>query len=327
MTLDSQIKVLLNRVAEGGGQSPESLTVAENRAVVGALAPLGGEPEPMAAVLDCAADLDGRTVTVRIYTPTGTSAGTLPITVFFHGGGWVTGDLDSQDPMARSLAKQSRSIVVSVDYRLAPEHRFPAAVDDAYDVLTWVHTNASIFHGDRDRLVVFGESAGANLAAVTAQLAHRRGGPKILLQVLAYPAVDRFDDSPSMIQNAAGPLLTRSWLEWFWGCYLNSPDEGADPRVSPARAGDLTGLPPAIVVTAQHDPLRDQGDKYAALLRDAGVEVKHSPVKGATHGFLAFAGSVDLSRNVLSQLGEAIATAVGSSTTGSGEMSEPGVHQ
>jgi acetyl esterase len=310
MALDPQIKALLEQLAEGGNPSPETLTVAQNRTAIAGMAPLGGAQEPMAAVSDRVAVLEGREIGLRIYTPVETNGAQLPVTVFFHGGGWVAGDLDSQDRMARGLAKQSGSIVVSVDYRLAPEHRFPAAVDDAYDVLSWVVANAGDFHGDSDRLVVFGESAGGNIAAAAVQLAARRGGPRILLQVLAYPAVDRWDDSPSMTENAVAPVLTRSYLEWFWGCYLNTPDEGADPRVSPARAADLSGLPPAVVVTAEYDPLRDQGNRYAELLRNAGVPVQHLPVSGTTHAFLAFTGSVQLSRDVLGRLGDAIAAAV-----------------
>ncbi|MFD7918484.1 alpha/beta hydrolase [Streptomyces sp. NPDC059740] len=299
-------------MAEGGAPAPESRTVAENRATASSLAALAGAPEPVAGVHSTVATVDGRRVPLRIYTPAGTpGTGPLPVTLFFHGGGWVLGDLDSQDHIARSTANRSGTIVVSVDYRLAPEHRFLAAIEDAYAALTWVAAHASDFGGDGRRIAVYGESAGGNLAAVLAQEARRRGGPRITLQVLAYPPVDRFDDSPSMYENIAGPLLSRPWLEWFWGLYLATPDEGADPRVSPARAVDLTGLPPAVVVTAEHDPLRDQGERYARQLAAAGVPVTHLPVPGATHGFLSFTGSVQLSRDVLDRLGVAVAAAFG----------------
>ncbi len=231
------------------------------------------------------------------------------MTVFFHGGGWVFGDLDSQDHFARVLATRSRTTVVSVDYRLAPEHRFPGAVEDAYAALRWVARNAGTFGADPKRIALFGESAGGNLAAVTAQEAKRRGGPAVTFQALAYPATDRFDDSASMYDHAAGPLLTRPWLEWFWGAYLNTPDEGADPRVSPLRAQDLTGLPAALIVTAQLDPLRDQGIRYADALREAGVPVKHRPVEGVPHAFLSFTRDVQVSRDVLNEIGDAIGAA------------------
>ncbi|MFD5551078.1 alpha/beta hydrolase fold domain-containing protein [Streptomyces goshikiensis] len=310
MSLDPQIDALLKELAEGGDPAPESQTVGENRALASSLATLAGDPEPVSSVHDTVAAAEGIEVPVRVYTPAGaSSSGQLPVTVFFHGGGWVLGDLDSQDHIARTMANRSGTIVVSVDYRLAPEHRFPAAIEDAYAALSWVAANADSFGGDGQNIAVFGESAGGNLAAALAQEARRRGGPRIALQVLAYPAVDRFDDSPSMHENMAGPLLTRAWLEWFWGLYLTTPDEGADPRVSPARADDLAGLPPAVIVTAEHDPLRDQGDRYAQRLAAAGVPVQHLPVRGAIHAFFSFTGSVQLSRDVLNQLGGAVATA------------------
>ena len=310
MSLDPQIDALLQQLAGAGAPAPESRTVSENRALASGLAALAGDLEAVGSVHDTVATAEGVEVPVRIYTPAGASrSGRLPVTVFFHGGGWVLGDLDSQDHIARIMANRSGTIVVSVDYRLAPEHRFPAAIEDAYAAVTWVAANAADFGGDGRNIAVFGESAGGNLAAAVVQEARRRGGPRIALQVLAYPAVDRFDDSPSMYENMAGPLLTRAWLEWFWGLYLTTPDEGADLRVSPGRAEELAGLAPAVIVTAEHDPLRDQGDRYAQRLADAGVQVEHLPVKGATHAFFSFTGSVQLSRDVLDQLADAVAAA------------------
>ncbi|MCS0605610.1 alpha/beta hydrolase [Streptomyces sp. LP11] len=309
MSLDPQIATLIAQLAEGGNPAPESQTVGGNRALASSLATLAGDPEAVGSVYDTVAAAEGVEVPVRVYTPAASRSGPLPVTVFFHGGGWVLGDLDSQDHIARIVANRSGTIVVSVDYRLAPEHRFPAAIEDAYAAVTWVAANASGFGGDGQSIAVLGESAGGNLAAAIVQEARRRGGPRIALQVLAYPAVDRFDDSPSMYENMAGPLLTRSWLEWFWGLYLTTPDQGADPRVSPARADDLAGLPPAVIVTAEHDPLRDQGDRYAHRLADAGVPVRHIPVRGATHAFFSFTGSVQLARDVLNQLGDLVAAA------------------
>lgn len=238
MSLDPQIEILLKQLAAEDGPAPESRTVAENRAAGRAFAALAAAPEPVADVRNTtttttAAAADGHDIPVRIYRPvTELDAGPLPVTLFFHGGGWVFGDLDTQDHIARTVAARSGTIVVSVDYRLAPEHRFPAATDDAYAALTWVADNAAGFGGDGERIAVFGESAGGNLAAALAQESLRRGGPRITLQVLAYPAVDRFDDSSSMYENTTGPILSRSYLEWFWGAYLSTPDQGADPRVS-----------------------------------------------------------------------------------------------
>ncbi|MEV0119788.1 alpha/beta hydrolase [Streptomyces sp. NPDC050844] len=310
MPLDPQIEILLKQLAADDGPAPESRTVAENRAAGRAFAALAAAPEPVADVRNTTAAADGHDIPVRIYRPvTELDAGPLPVTLFFHGGGWVFGDLDTQDHIARTVAARSGTIVVSVDYRLAPEHRFPAATDDAYAALAWVADNAAGFGGDGERIAVFGESAGGNLAAALAQESLRRGGPRITLQVLAYPAVDRFDDSSSMYENTTGPILSRSYLEWFWGAYLSTPDQGADPRVSPARSDELAGLPPAVIATAENDPLRDQGDRYARKLADAGVPVQHLPIKGAIHGFLSFTGSVQLSRDILNQLSDAVATA------------------
>ncbi|WP_199256233.1 alpha/beta hydrolase [Mycolicibacterium mengxianglii] len=311
MAVDTQIAAVLATFAES--PAPESLTVAQNRAVVSALAEFSGSQQPVASVSDIRIPADSHDIPVRIYRPASTDQA-LAVTLFLHGGGWVTGDLDSQDHIARATANRSGTIVVSVDYRLAPEHPFPAAADDAYAALLWIAEHASTFGGDPQRLALLGESAGGNLAAVVAQETLRRGGPPVTIQVLAYPATDRFDDSPSMYESALGPVLTRSWLEWFWGAYLSSPDLGADPRVSPARADSLHGLAPAVVVTAEHDPLRDQGSHYAARLREAGVQVKHIPVPGAVHGFLSFTRDVDLSREVLDQLGDEIRRAFGTGT-------------
>jgi acetyl esterase len=313
MSIDPQLTSVL--VAFSDAPAPESLTVAENRAVVAALAGFSGEQQPVASVVDTHVPAVGHDIPIRIYTPAGTPEDSpLPVTLFLHGGGWVTGDLDSQDHLARVTASRSRTIVVSVDYRLAPEHRFPAGVEDAYDCLIWVAEHARSFGGDPERLALLGESAGGNLAAVTAQEAVRRGGPAITIHVLAYPATDRFDDSPSMYQNAQAPVLTRSWLEWFWGAYLQSPDQGSDPRVSPARAEDLCGLPPAVVMTAQLDPLHDQGARYAARLRDAGVRVQHISVPRVVHGFLSFTGDVEIARNALDQRADEIRKAFSRAT-------------
>jgi acetyl esterase len=310
MALDPQIQSLLDDLAASPSPAPNTMTVAQNRAAGSAFTAFAGNVVPVRTVTTTSFRSDDHDVPIRIYTPeTVPDDESAPVTLFFHGGGWVFGDLDSQDHFARVVATRSRTIVVSVDYRLAPEHRFPGAVEDASAALLWVAENARSFGADPERIALFGESAGANLAAVTAQEALRRGGPTVSFQALAYPATDRFDDSASMYENADGPLLTRSWLEWFWGAYLNTPDEGADPRVSPLRAADLTGLPAALIVTAELDPLRDQGIEYATALRDAGVPVTHRPVAGVPHAFLSFTGPAQIARDVLDEIGDAIGAA------------------
>jgi acetyl esterase len=312
MALDPQIQTVLDDLAATPAPAANTLTVAENRAAGRAFASFAADVVPVREVRDATFRNGDHDVPIRIYTPGTIPTGSpAPVTVFFHGGGWVFGDLDSQDHYARVVATRSKTIVVSVDYRLAPEHRFPGAVEDTYAALQWVEQNADTFGADPERIALFGESAGGNLAAVTAQEATRRCGPTVTFQALAYPATDRFDDSASMYDNAAGPLLTRHWLEWFWGAYLNTPDEGADPRVSPLRAEDLTGLPAAFIVTAELDPLRDQGIRYADALREAGVPVTHRPVEGVPHAFLSFTRDVQVSRDVLNEIGDAIGSAFG----------------
>ncbi|MFC5949269.1 alpha/beta hydrolase [Pseudonocardia lutea] len=308
MPLDPQIEALLAQMAEQGARSPESMTVAENRAMIADLAGLAGPPAELARVEDTAAPGPEGDIPVRLYVPPGD--GPLPVLVYYHGGGWVIGNIESHDAVCRALAARAGCLVASVDYRLAPEHRFPAAVDDSYAALTWAAEKIGDFGGDPARLAVGGDSAGGNLAAVVAQLAKKQGGPPIAFQLLVYPATDRFDDSPSMRENALGPLLSRAWIEWFLGCYLNSPDEGQDPRVSPGRAEDLSGLPPALVITAEFDPLRDQGAAYVGKLREAGVDAQLLPVDGMIHGFIQMSGVLDKARETLDKAGDALRTAL-----------------
>lgn len=314
MPLHPQAQALLQQMAAQGLPAPESMTVAQNRALIGDLADLGGPPEQVARVVDTSAPGPAGDIPVRVYVPQGSpsreGAALLPTLVFYHGGGWVIGDLDSHDGVCRALANRAGAVVASVGYRLAPEHRFPAAVDDAYAALVWAAQRIGEYGGDGTRLAVGGDSAGGNLSAVVAQIAKERGGPALRFQLLIYPATDRHDDSPSMKQNAKGPLLSRAWMEWFTGFYQSGPDDGMDPRMSPARATDLSGLPPALVVTAEFDPLRDQGAAYAAKLADAGVAVQHLPVEGMFHGFIQMTAVLDTAGEVLDRAGEALRAAL-----------------
>jgi acetyl esterase len=309
--LDPQVEVLLGQLAEAGAPAPESMTVAQNREMIAQLGDLAGMPEEVHRVVDTAAPGPAGDVPVRVYVPAAADAGPRPVLVYYHGGGWVIGNRDTHDVPCRALANRSGAVVVSVDYRLAPEHRFPAAVDDAYAAAVWAAEKAAEFGGDGGRLAVGGDSAGGNLAAVVAQLAGARGGPRIAFQLLVYPAVDRHDDSPSMRDNALGPLLSRAWIEWFYGHYLDGPDDGLDPRCSPARAEDLTGLPPALVITAEFDPLRDQGAAYARRLRESGVHAEHVDFPGMIHGFFQMGGVVDGGRRAVERAAAALRAALG----------------
>ena len=222
----------------------------------------------------------------RIYTPKTLrlTDGLAPCLVFFHGGGWVIGDLDSHDVVCRTLAHEGELIVIAVDYRLSPEHKFPAAVNDAIGATVWVSNNAERLGIDASRIMVGGDSAGGNLAAVVSINA-REHGPAIAGQVLIYPGTDFRMTHPSHSEPETSILLTHTVIRWFMDHYLNSPNDAEDWRASPARVKNLAGLPPAYVLTAGADPLRDEGDEFAKRLADAGVPVKHRTFPGQFHGF------------------------------------------
>jgi acetyl esterase len=222
---------------------------------------------------------------VRVYRPE--VQGDLPCLVYFHGGGWALCSIETHDATCRKLANGAGCAVVSVDYRLAPEHRFPAAAEDGYAATRWVADHADALGVDRGRIAVGGDSAGGNLAAVIALMARDRGEPRLCHQLLVYPITDHDFETGSYRDNAAGPLLTRSMMQSFWNFYVPDGDR-SDPYVSPLRADDLSALPPATIVTAEYDPLRDEGEAYAARLREAGVAVTASRYDGMIHGFFGF---------------------------------------
>lgn len=248
-------------------------------------APFKGRPPALARVEDREIPGPGGTIPVRIYTPGHEPL--CPVVVYFHGGGWFMGDLDTHDVLCRKLALASASIVVAVDYRLAPEHPFPAAVDDAYAAVAWASANAGTIGGDPGRIAVAGDSAGANLAAVVTILARDRKGPSIAAQVLFYPATDMTEfATDSHRAFAEGYYLTRRYLEVFRSLYAPDPKDWSDPRISPLLAPSLADLPPAVVVTAGFDPLRDEGEAYASRLAADGVPVVRKRCDGIIHGFL-----------------------------------------
>ncbi|MEX2228587.1 MAG: alpha/beta hydrolase [Dehalococcoidia bacterium] len=230
-------------------------------------------------------------IPVRVYRPSAATG--LPALVWYHGGGWVIGNLDGSDATGRSLANQAGCVVLSVDYRLAPEARFPAAVDDAYAAALWVAEHGSEIGADGTRIAVGGDSAGGNLAAAVALMARDRGGPRIVQQSLIYPVTDHAYATPSYAQNADGYLLTKDMMVWFWDHYLGPQGDGANPYASPARASSLAHLPPALVITAEFDPLRDEGEAFGQALRAAGVQTTCTRYDGMIHGFFGMAGVID----------------------------------
>ena len=225
-------------------------------------------------------------IPVRIYRPSGQTP--LPVVVYLHGGGWVVGDLDTHDATTSALAARSGCVVVAVDYRLAPEFPFPAGLEDCYDALAFVATHSEELDVDSTRVAVAGDSAGGNLAAALCLLARDRGGPPIAFQLLVYPATDHFGDWPSYAEVGDGRHgLSLELMHWFSHHYLPDPAAAADWRASPIRAADFAGLPPALVLTAEYDPLRDEGEAYAARLAAAGVVTAVHRYPAAVHGFFA----------------------------------------
>ncbi len=268
---------------EAAGLPPfEHMTVPQAREATKGFIDLQGEPEEIATE-DRTIPGPAGEIPIRIYTPAG--QGPKPVIVYFHGGGWVIGELDTVDNPLRRIANRTGAVVVSVDYRLAPEHVYPAAFDDSYAATAWVAEHAAELGGDPERVAVSGDSAGGNLAAAVAIAARDRQGPRLAAQLLIYPVTDFDFTTESYEQNGEGYLLTKGSMQWFWAHYLGAQDLGKDPYACPARADDLAGLPPAFVATAEFDPLRDEGEAYAANLRIAGVDVTAKRYDGMLHGF------------------------------------------
>jgi acetyl esterase len=279
MPLDPQIKALLD--AQVNAPKPYQQTVEDARATMLARP---RQPGPaMASEEDRRIPGPGGDIPVRIFRPGNADGSVL---VFFHGGGWVLGNLDTHAGNCRNLAQHAACTVIAVDYREAPEHRFPSAAADAYAAASWVAANAADVGVDASRLAVGGESAGGNLAAVVCLMARERGGPAIKQQWLAYPVMDHSFDRPSYSEVGNGYGLEKASMEWFWNHYLGPDGDGSHPYASPLRAESLAGLPPAVVVTCEFDPLRDEGNAYAERLSREGVAVELRCVPGVNHAFL-----------------------------------------
>lgn len=242
----------------------------------------------------------GGDLQLRLYTPAGDAGDGWPLLAFFHGGGFVVGDLDSHDSACRDLCAGARCVVVAVHYRLAPEHKFPAAVDDCEAATRWIADHAAELGGDARRLAVAGDSAGANLATVVARRLRDAGGPPLCAQLLVYPVTDHYSrELPSMRDNADGYLLTRSGMAWFADHYLRDPRDIDDPDAAPLRAASLAGMPPTWIATAEYDPLRDEGEAYAERLHDAGVATELKRYDGAIHGIFVSASVLTLGRQMM----------------------------
>jgi acetyl esterase len=290
MPVDPQIQVLLDRGA--GVPATHTLPVDVARTQYEARIALMAPPAEIAAVREQTIAGPGGDLRIRIYTPPG--IGPFPLVVFFHGSGFVLCSLDTHDGMCRNLCAGAGCVVASVDYRLAPEHKFPAGIDDCLHATRWAAAHAAEMAADPTRIAIAGDSAGANMAAVTALRLRDEGGPALCGQLLLYPVTDyHTPGTPSYRENAEGYGLTLETMKWFWAHYLNDSSEGAHPHASPLRAPSLAGLPPALAVTAEYDPLRDEGEFYAEALRQAGVPTELSRYDGVNHGFMFWTGVVD----------------------------------
>jgi acetyl esterase len=286
--LDPDAKRYLERLAALGAPPIAELTPAEVRLAGDATAAdLFGPTDPVGAVVDQA--LPGP-VRIRVYQPAG-AARDLPVLVYFHGGGWVAGSLETHDGVCRALCARTPCVVVSVDYRLAPEHRFPAAVEDSWAATAWVAEHATSIGGDPSRIAVGGDSAGGTLATVVA-LRAREAGLALRLQLLVYPVLDCNLDTSSYRELASGYGLTRDAMRWYWEHYLGPDGDGAQPEASPLRATELAGVAPACILTVEFDPLRDEGDAYAERLRTAEVPVDARCVAGLIHGAYRMPGTI-----------------------------------
>src|SRR5262245_9635894 len=300
MPLDPQAQKIIDALNALNLKPVEESTVEEARESMRSRTAALGPFEDVAAVTDHRVPVKSGEITVRVYSPGG--KGPLPALVFYHGGGWVIGDLYTHDGICRSIANAAGCIVASVDYRMAPEQKYPVAVEDSYTGFEWVLANAGKLGVDARRVAVGGDSAGGNLAAAVSLMARDRGTTLPIQQTLIYPVTNYSFDTPSYRENATGFLLTLAGMRWFWNHYLARDAQGKEPYASPLLAQSLAGLPPALVITAGCDPLRDEGEAYAARLRDAGVPVTLTRYEGIFHGFIRMTRLLDKAKAALDEI-------------------------
>jgi acetyl esterase len=297
--LDPQLQAMRDRRERDNVPQLYALSLTDARAAdLASIQEAGGEPEPVYEIASLTIPGPGGELPLRLYRPA--SDRPLPALLYFFGGGWVLGTIDTADGVSRSLANSSGALIAVVGYRLAPEHPFPAANDDCYSAVRWVAEHADEIGVDPARLAVGGDSAGGNLAAGVA-LRARADGPALVGQLLVYPNTDQLADDESMRAADDPFLFNRHSVAWYRQHYLADPGDAASPLASPLRAESLAGLPPALVITAEYDPLRDQGEAYARRLADDGVQVELSRYPGMAHGFFTMAGTVDASRAAIAQ--------------------------
>ena len=310
MALDPQVKAILDQMAEADGPKLSEMDAPSAREVFRQMSTAFDNSDvPVGGVEDRNIPGPGGDIPIRIYTPVAAGGSPLAALVYYHGGGWVVGDIESHDATCRTLSQTSGCKVISVDYRLAPEAKFPAAADDAYAALVWVEKNAMEIGVDPNRIAVGGDSAGGNLAAVASLMARDINGPHIAFQLLIYPVTQIGIDSASRKELATGYFLETETMTWFEDQYVD-PADADNPYASPLKADSLSGLPPAYVITAGFDPLKDEGKAYADGLRAAGVDVQYVNYDGMIHGFIALTALVENAANAVAETGVALKKAL-----------------
>jgi len=311
MPLDPYTQSLLDQAAAQSLPEDPQVLLAALRAstnpqvIKQARQALGSETVPVARVEDLTLPGPVGDIPARLYTPEG--MGPFPVLVFFHGGGWVAGNLETHDPMCRYLCREAGCLVLSVDYRLAPEHKFPAGLQDCYAATCWVAAHAAEFHGDSTRLAVGGDSGGGNFAVVVAQMVRDQGGPTLAFQLLLWPIADFQLTTPSW-QAYDGYMMTRQGFIMARDLYLNHEDEQWQPYTAPLLAPDLHGLPPALIITAECDPVRDGGEQYGQRLLAAGVPASVARNAGMIHGFMHYVIALPQARQALAEVSHALHT-------------------
>jgi acetyl esterase/lipase len=316
MPLDPQAEVVIGLVKDAGLPEFWQLTPDQAREQYLGRATKLAPKEQIYRSVDRRIPGPGSELPIRVYQPREAKPGELlPVLVWFHGGGFVIGDLDTHDPACRVLANQADCMVVAVDYRLAPEFKFPAAVEDSMATLRWVALHARELGGDPARIAVGGDSAGGNLAAVCALLARNEGHPRLAFQLLLYPCTAPEPETPSHRKFAEGYVLTRKTITWFYKQYVHGPKEHSDFRFAPLVADDLSSLPPALVLVAGFDPLRDEGVEYARRLIEAGNRVTLANYEGMIHGFFLMGGALDAAKRAAAQSAQALKEAFAAAAT------------
>jgi acetyl esterase len=303
VSLHPQFREWLDRFEALGAPELHELGAAEARAALAAMRRPATDIQ-VGSVRDDSFPGPAGPVPIRVYTPA--CEGPWPLTVYFHGGGWVLGDLDSSDSQCRLLCRACATVIVSVDYRLAPEHPFPAAVDDCHAATRWAYAHAASLGADASRMAVAGDSAGGNLAAAVSLMSRDGKAPPIRFQLLVYPITNPNFDTASYMANGTGYFLTQDAMQWFWAQYCPRPRDRDDPYAAPLLARDLCGLPAAFVLTAEYDPLCDEGEAYAARLKSAGVAVDCVRWPGLIHGFFGLCHEVAAGMPALQRAAEAL---------------------